>query len=329
MEIFSFKQLNKIIENEIAVQIDNLMKLSPEGLYEPIGYSLLMGGKRLRPMMLLIGFNLFSDKMEEALPAAMAVEIFHNFTLLHDDIMDKAELRRNMKTVHVRFNQNKAILSGDAMSFLSYHYLLHCKSLSISKILELFTKTAIEVCEGQQLDMDFETRDDVTESEYIRMIRLKTAVLLGCSLKMGALLAGADDRMAGQLYEYGLNLGLAFQLQDDFLDTYGEQNLFGKKIGGDIVSNKKTYLLIKALEVANAEQKNKLYFWLNKVSFNPEEKITSVKSLLNELRINDLTSNKIFEYFNYASSILEMLELTEKQKGRLKLLSNNMIQRNH
>lgn len=329
MNLFSIKHIQDRIEDEISVQINHLKNLSPEGLYEPICYTLQMGGKRLRPTMLLLGFNLFSDRLDDAMPASIAVEIFHNFTLLHDDIMDKAELRRNMETVHFRFGQNKAILSGDAMAFLAYQYLLKCKSSSVSQIFGLFSKTAVEVCEGQQLDMDFESRIDVTESEYIRMIRLKTAVLMACSLKMGALLGNADAEMADSLYGYGLNLGLAFQLQDDLLDTFGEENVFGKKIGGDIVSNKKTYLLIKAFEFANDDQKKLLVSWLKQIDFNPEEKVKVIISVFNELGIKIMTQNKIREYFEKASAILYALKLNDKQKDQLELLSKAMIKRNH
>ena len=329
MEIYTINQLQGIIENEIALQITELENSDPHGLYEPIGYTLRMGGKRLRPLMVLIGYNLFSDRLEAALPAALGIEIFHNFTLLHDDIMDKAEMRRNMETVHIRFSQNKAILSGDAMSFLAYRHLLRHPGSAMVSVLDLFSQTALEVCEGQQLDMDFETRDDVTEPEYIRMIRLKTAVLLGCSLKTGSLVAGAGDEAADLLYDYGINLGLAFQLQDDLMDTYGEEKIFGKKIGNDIVSNKKTYLLIKALENAGSEQKRILGDWLGKTTFDPDEKVRVVKSIFDDLNIKKLTELKISEYFNVARLILEKSELTDIQKQQLEKLSSFMFRRNY
>ncbi len=327
--MYTIKQLQDIIEKETASQIGQLMNHEPAGLYEPIGYTLGVGGKRLRPVMLLLACNLFSENPEEALPAALAIEIFHNFTLLHDDIMDKAEMRRNMPTVHIRYNENKAILSGDAMSFLAYRFLLKCRPAMVERVLELFTTTAVEVCEGQQLDMDYEVQEDVTEHEYINMIRLKTAVLLGCSLKVGALLGNADTFSADCLYDYGLNLGLAFQLQDDLLDSFGHQNIFGKKIGGDIVSNKKTYLLIKALERADPDQKDRLSEWMHKQVFDPAEKIAAIKSVFSELNIEDLTRDKINHYFGKTLKILESLNLNERQKEQLESLNRMMIRRNN
>ncbi len=325
--MYTIQQLQEIIENEIAKQTVHLREQEPAGLYEPVIYTLDMGGKRLRPVMLLLACNLFSEEPEEALPAALAIEIFHNFTLLHDDIMDKAEIRRNRPTVHVKYNENNAILSGDVMSFLAYRFLLKCNPLLTGQVLDLFTTTAVEVCEGQQLDMDFENCDDVTEEEYIRMIKLKTAVLLGCSLKVGALLGNADPVVAGLLYDYGLNLGLAFQLQDDLLDTFGDQDIFGKKIGGDIVTNKKTFLLIKAMEKADKDQKNRLNDWIKKPVFDSSEKIEAVKSVFNELKIEELTRNKIDFYFGRTIEILESIGLNEKQKFQLEQLNRMMIRR--
>ncbi|MGC9354820.1 MAG: polyprenyl synthetase family protein, partial [Mariniphaga sp.] len=286
-----------------------------------------VGGKRLRPVLLLMAFNLFSDEIEKALPAALAVEVFHNFTLLHDDIMDKAEVRRNKPTVHVKFSENNAILSGDAMAFISYQYLLECQSERMFDVTNLFTKTALEVCEGQQYDMDFENRANVTEAEYLEMIRLKTAVLLGCSLQAGALLANASDETAQQLYNFGINLGIAFQLQDDWLDTFGDQQKFGKKIGGDIVANKKTYLLIAALEKASEETKNTLNKWLKVNDFNIEEKINSVTEIYKQLGIKEITEVKIEYYFSQASEILNQLPVNEINKKYLIELSKNMLGR--
>ena len=223
------KNFKNWLKKEVELRSAKMLQQTPVELYEPIHYSLGMGGKRLRPVLLLLAYNLFKQDVENALPAALAIEVFHNFTLLHDDIMDKADVRRNRPTVHVQFNENAAILSGDAMAFQSYRYLLESKSSRLTDTIDLFTRTAIEVCEGQQFDMDFESRLDVTEAEYIEMIRLKTAVLLACSSKGGALLAEVSDELANQLYAFGENLGLAFQLQDDLLDTFGDQNTFGKK----------------------------------------------------------------------------------------------------
>jgi geranylgeranyl diphosphate synthase type II len=241
--------------------------------------------------------------------------------------MDKAEVRRNKSTVHVKFSGNNAILSGDAMAFLSYQYLLECQSERMFDVTNLFTKTALEVCEGQQYDMDFENRLDVTEAEYLEMIRLKTAVLLGYSLQAGALLANASDETAQQLYNFGINLGIAFQLQDDWLDTFGDQQKFGKKIGGDIVANKKTYLLIAALEKAAEGTKNTLNKWLKINDFNAEEKINSVKEMYKQLGIKEITEAKIAYYFSQASEILNQLPVNEINKKYLIELNKNMLGR--
>jgi geranylgeranyl diphosphate synthase type II len=286
-----------------------------------------MGGKRLRPVLLLMSYNMFSDSVQEAIPAAIAIEVFHNFTLLHDDIMDKAEVRRNRPTVHKKFSENSAILSGDVMAFLSYQYLLECKTERLPKLLDLFTKTAIEVCEGQQFDMEFETRLDVSENEYIEMIRLKTAVLLACSLKAGAILANADNELTDKLYEYGLNLGLAFQLQDDLLDSFGSQEFFGKKIGGDILANKKTFLSINALQNATGNLKAELLNWMNAKDFNPDEKISAVQKIYNQLKIKELTEQKIESYFQNCRVIYQQITVEESRKKQLLEISNSMLNR--
>jgi geranylgeranyl diphosphate synthase, type II len=322
------EELQKIISDEILRRSAMLSTRKPAELYAPVHYSLGGGGKRLRPVLLLLSFNLFSDEIEKALPAAVAVEFFHNFTLLHDDIMDKADVRRNQPTVHIKFSENHAILSGDAMAFLSYKCLLECHSKKMPEILNLFTETALQVCEGQQYDMDFENRLDVSEAEYLEMIRLKTAVLLGCSLKAGALLANTPDETAQMLYDFGTNLGLAFQLQDDWLDTFGSQQNFGKKIGGDILANKKTYLLIKAHEKASGSNKVKLNHWLEAKHFDPEDKINSVTEIYYKLGIKELTEKKIESFFSMASSVLQNLPVDEKRKQPLAGLSNKMLGRN-
>lgn len=324
---YSIKELQAILNEEIGIRSNELKQRNPELLYHPIEYSLEMGGKRLRPVLLLLGYNLFRDDIQNALPAALAIEVFHNFTLLHDDIMDKAEVRRNRDTVHKVFGENVAILSGDAMAFLSYQYLFESKSVNLHEVAQLFTQTAIEVCEGQQLDMEFENRLDVTEHEYLEMIRLKTAVLLACSLKSGALLAGSDEQMAEQLYDFGINLGLAFQLQDDMLDTFGDLETFGKRIGGDILSNKKTYLLIKALENASPDLKSDLLLWIGKTSFNPEEKIAAVTMIYNQLGIKELVQQKVDSYFKKASMISDAIPIDESRKNVLLVLSDSMLKR--
>lgn len=325
--MYSIEELQTKINREIARRSAGLNARQPAELYAPVDYSLGVGGKRLRPVLLLMAFNLFSEEIENAMPAALAVEVFHNFTLLHDDIMDKAEMRRNKPTVHIKFSENNAILSGDAMAFLSYQYLLESKSERMFDVMNLFTKTALEVCEGQQFDMDFEKRMDVSEAEYLEMIRLKTAVLLGCSLEAGALLANASDETAQQLYDFGINLGMAFQLQDDWLDTFGDHQKFGKKIGGDIVANKKTYMLISALEKASETDKKILYKWLNANSFNAEEKISSVTNVYKQSGVKEITEAKIEFYFSQASAIFNQVPVNDFSKKYLIELSNNMLGR--
>jgi geranylgeranyl diphosphate synthase, type II len=327
--VYSVAELQKIINTEIEKRSEDLKKLNPANLYSPVEYSLEMGGKRLRPVLLLLSYNMFSDSVQNAIPAALAIEIFHNFTLLHDDIMDKADVRRNRPTVHKKFSENSAILSGDVMAFLSYQYLLECKSDNLNEVLWLFTKTAIEVCEGQQLDMVFENRLNVEESEYLEMIRLKTAVLLACGLKAGALLANADIKISNQLYEYGINLGIAFQLQDDLLDSFGSQESFGKKIGGDILANKKTFLSIKALENATGEVKSELLSWISKTEYNPSEKIAAVLDMYNQLNIKELTEQKIESYFQKCTTVFQQISIDEKQKQQLKEISKGMLNRVH
>lgn len=325
--MYTAEELQKIINTEIETLSRDLKRKSPVDLYLPVDYSIDMGGKRLRPVLLLLSYNLFFDDIRNAVPAAVAIEVFHNFTLLHDDIMDKADVRRNQPTVHKKFSENAAILSGDVMAFLSYDYLFQCKSEKLVDAIKLFTKTAIEVCEGQQLDMDFENRLDVTEQEYLEMIKLKTAVLLACGLKAGALLANASDEVANQLYEYGLNLGLAFQLQDDLLDSFGNQKTFGKRIGGDILANKKTFLLIKAMENAPQPLKSELLGWLSKPEYVEEEKISSVLKIYNQLHIKELVKLKIDYYFQKSTEIYQEIKVEENKKQTLLLFCNNMMNR--
>jgi len=325
--LYSIETLQQILQNEFHSRMNDLKLMRPEGLYSPVDYSLEMGGKRIRPLLLLIGYQLFSDDLSNALPAAIAIEMFHNFTLLHDDIMDKASVRRNQPTVHTKYGENSAILSGDVMAFVSYRYLLESKTEKLREVMELFTSTAIEVCEGQQLDMEFENRVDVTEAEYLEMIRLKTAVLLGCSLKAGALLANADEKMADDLYEYGINLGLAFQLQDDLLDSFGIQETFGKKIGGDILANKKTYLLIYALKNAKGNFMNELQSWLNAKDFNTDEKISAVLNIYSQLNVKKLAQQKIDFYFGRCTSILNKIIIDDSRKSILKEIGESMMLR--
>lgn len=325
----TIKDLQRLISEEIQREICRLNKAEPKNLYEPIAYTLAMGGKRLRPVMVLLACNLFTEKIEKAFPAAMAIEVFHNFTLLHDDIMDQADVRRNSPTVHVKYNPNIAILSGDAMSIMAYNYLRKSETQNLSSMIQLFSQTALEVCEGQQLDMDFETRMNVSIPEYLNMIRLKTAVLLACSLKIGALAANAENQIADLLYVFGLNLGIAFQLQDDLLDVFADQEKFGKRIGGDIVSNKKTFLLLKALELSDNNTKEKLLEWIDKKEFDTDEKINAVKNIYKNLNIRETTEISIENYYQSALYVLDGIDLAKETKSELLLLAKKIMNRDH
>ena len=325
----TLEQLIAMIDSAVKENNQVWASQMPVNLYRQVSYSMSAGGKRLRPLMVLLGYQLFDDKIERSIPVALAIEVFHNFTLLHDDIMDHADVRRGLPTVHKKFSANAAILSGDAMSFLAYGFLLDCTSERLPQIMKLFTRTALEVCEGQQYDMDFEDRMEVSTDEYIMMIRLKTAVLLGCALKAGALAGGADDGDADKLYEIGIRLGIGFQLQDDLLDTFGDENEFGKKIGGDIVANKKTYLLIKALETALEPQKSALMDWLSAEQFNASEKIVAVKTIFDQLNVRTTTSELIQSYLDGALNLLSELPAAPERKALLEGLINKLVDRNH
>jgi len=321
--------LQSLVSSEVDKEIHRLYFAEPGNLYEPIGYAMSMGGKRLRPVMVLLGYNLFNEKVENAIPVALAVELFHNFTLLHDDIMDGAEMRRNNLAVYKKYNENVAILSGDAMSIMAYNYLLKSTSVALPAMIRLFSDTALEVCEGQQFDMDFETRIDVSIPEYLNMIRLKTAVLLACSLKIGALAANASERKANQLYDFGLNLGIAFQLQDDLLDVFANQDKFGKKIGGDIVSNKKTFLLLKALELADDETKTVIWTWIDKKNFDENEKIQVITGIYNKLGIKETTEDSIEKFYQSVLKVLHEIDISEQNKVGLLQLANLIMNRDH
>ena len=281
----------------------------PEGLYEPIEYVLSMGGKRLRPTLLLLACGLNDEHPEKALPAAVGIETYHNHTLLHDDLMDRADMRRGKPTVHKKWNDNTAVLSGDTMLILAFRHVLRCSSPRLPEVLDLFARSAQEICEGQQYDVNFESRTDVTEAEYIEMIRLKTWVLLGCAVKMGALLGGAPEADANALYRFAEKVGLAFPLQDDYLDVYGDPAVFGKKIGGDILCGKKTFLLINALDRADAAQRAELLALLDNGSMDPEEKIRAVTALYDALDIAPLTLAAIERYYAEARRELDALSL--------------------
>lgn len=280
---------------------------SPLELYDPISYILSLGGKRIRPLLSLLAYGLYGKNPEEILDQACAVEVFHNFTLMHDDIMDEAPLRRGKATVHEKWNANTAILSGDVMLVGAYELLLGTQRELLPEVLRLFNRTAAEVCEGQQYDMNFEKYGTVKEEEYINMIRLKTAVLLGFALQLGGILAGAEKADARKLYDFGMNVGVGFQLKDDLLDVFADQAKFGKQVGGDIISNKKTFLLIKALELAKGEDADELKFWLSQKEFDKGEKVQAVRALYEKLGIKSLTEAKMKHYFDSGFEQLEKL----------------------
>ena len=281
------------IQEKVNAYIASLpYERKPKSLYDPIEYVLAAGGKRIRPSFVLMAYNLFHDDVDRILPVATALETYHNYTLLHDDLMDKADMRRGRPTVHKKWDDNTAILSGDTMLVLAYEHLAKCDTKYLKPALDLFTETALEVSEGQQFDMEFETRNDVAEEEYIEMIRLKTSVLLACALKMGAVVAGASDADANALYAFGEKVGLAFQLQDDLLDVYGDPKVFGKAIGGDITSNKKTFMLINAFNRADAGTRAELERWTTATEFDPAEKIAAVTEIYNRLGIDKLAERE-------------------------------------
>ncbi len=289
----------------------------PENLYDPIRYLLSLGGKRLRPMLVLLGYGLKQEDSTAIISPALAVEVFHNFTLMHDDIMDEAPIRRGQPTVHEKWNQTVAILSGDTMMVKAYDQLLLGPSESLPEAISKFNKCAIEVCEGQQLDMNFEEFETVTEDQYIEMIRLKTAVLLGFSLEYGGLLAGLPTDQLQKLNAVGEKAGIGFQLMDDLLDVYGDKAKFGKQVGGDIVSNKKTYLLIKALELANSDQRKELDRWLSAVDFDINEKVEAIKNIYGELGIFELTQQKMNGYYDEAFALLDAMDVRVEGKEEL------------
>lgn len=305
------------------------LQREPYGLYEPILYSMQNGGKRIRPLLTVLACQMFDNqKTDDAYTPAIAWEMFHNFTLLHDDLMDNAPIRRGKPTVPAKYGANTAILSGDTMLVEAFRILHQTKSNNFSQIIELFTKTAEEVCEGQMFDMEFETRNNITESEYINMIRLKTSVLIGACLKTGALMGNATPDDAQLMYDFGINLGLAFQLRDDLLDTFGNPKTFGKRIGGDIVSSKKTYLLISALNAATDTDRALMNDWLNRKNFNEDEKINVIKSMYLKYNIDKIGQQKIEEYDKQATQILDKLSAKEFETKPLRQLSSKLLNRN-
>lgn len=298
---------------------------SPQGLYEPVTYALSMGGKRIRPVLMLMAHNLYKEEVSPIYAPATAIEMYHNYTLLHDDLMDRAEMRRGKPTVHQVWDNNTAILSGDAMLVLAYQLMADCPTEYLKEVMDLFSLTALEICEGQQYDMEFERREGVTQEEYIEMIRLKTAVLLAASLKIGAILGGASQQDANHLYDFGMQIGVAFQLQDDLLDVYGDPILFGKNIGGDILCNKKTYMLIQALRQANPAQLSALNGWLTAETVAPEEKIEAVTQLYNQMNIRALCEDKMSHYYAAAMQSLAAVSVDETKKQALKELVKHLM----
>lgn len=317
-------EMLKLINEQLERLSDNR---EPRHLYEPIEYVLSLGGKRIRPILMMLAYNLYQERPEEILMPACAIETYHNYTLLHDDLMDCADLRRGCATVHKRWDANTAILSGDSMLVLAYQRMATCRADYLKEVIDLFTQTALEIGEGQQYDMDFEKRDDVTEDEYIEMIRLKTSVLLACALKIGAILGGASQEDAENLYRFGEKIGLAFQLQDDYLDVYGDTKVFGKAIGGDIISNKKTYMLINAFNLATPTQRAELTEWTQKEQFDKQEKIEAVTALYNAMGIEQLAKDKIAYYFEESKKYLEAVKLPADRKQELLSYANQLMNR--
>jgi geranylgeranyl diphosphate synthase type II len=315
------------IQNILSTEIKKIkLDQNPQELYEPIRYTLALGGKRIRPALTLLACNLFTEDIESAVNPALGLEIFHNFTLLHDDIMDKADVRRGKPTVHKKWNENTAILSGDVMMILAYQYMADVPERNLSKVLNAFSQMAVEICEGQQYDMEFENRDDVRAQEYLNMIRFKTAVLLGTALKIGAWIGGGSDADAQHLYDFGINIGLAFQLKDDLLDVYGDEKTFGKKIGGDISCNKKTYLLIHAKSLAVGKDAEELAHYL-KTSEPSAEKIRAVTDLYNRLGVREICEEKMDFYYNEAVASLEKVSISVDKKQELRNLAQNLMAR--
>jgi geranylgeranyl diphosphate synthase type II len=305
-----------------------IVEKEPKNLYDPIQYILSLGGKRMRPVLTLMASEIFDCNYKKAMQAATAVEVFHNFSLIHDDIMDDAPLRRGKITVHEKWNINTGILSGDAMLILAYQYFEEYEPTIFRALAKLFSKTALEVCEGQQYDVDFETRDDVTIPEYLKMIEYKTAVLVGAAMKMGTIVAEASEENANLIYNFGLNLGMAFQLQDDFLDAFGSPETFGKQIGGDIIENKKTYLYLKALEYGKKEDKNQLMHLFSVESKDNSDKIDTIKTIFNESGASKATQQAIKEYTQKAFETIQNMEISEDKKQILYTFGEKLMNRN-
>ena len=308
--------------------LDNLVyDRQPASLYDPIRYVLSIGGKRVRPVLTLLSYNLYKDDPLSIMSQAIGLETYHNFTLLHDDLMDNADMRRGHETVHKKWDANRAILSGDTMLLQAFERVEECDPTKLPDVFKVFIQTTLEIGEGQQLDVEFETRNDVTEDEYIEMIRLKTSVLLACACKVGAIMAGASADDTDNLYKFGEKLGLAFQLQDDLLDVYGDPAVFGKNIGGDITSNKKTYMLINAFNRATPAQREELTKWVNAKEFDRNEKVAAVTKLYNEIGIRKLCEQKMEQYYQESLVYLAKVNVSEERKAELKAYAADMMKR--
>ncbi len=322
--MYTFDELSERV-NGIIRELD--IPESPDELYEPIRYILSMGGKRVRPVLTLMSANLFKDEIEDALPPAISIELFHNFTLIHDDIMDHAPVRRNFPTVHTKWNTNIGILSGDALNIYAYGHLLKSRKDKLFRLLEIFNETALEVCEGQQLDMNFETAREISMEEYLRMIRLKTAVLLAGAMKIGALVADATEEQIQHAYNCGMSLGMAFQIQDDYLDTYGDADVFGKTIGGDILSNKKTFLLVHALEVLPPDLKKELFTEMDDPDPDKEKKISTIRELFNKARLPEVSKEKILSYYEEGMKELKLTGVPPGRRVIIEELAEKLVSR--
>lgn len=324
--MYSWKEIRDKV-NEFISTLE--YERTPEKIYHPITYTLQQGGKRVRPVILLMAYNLYKEEIENALYPAVAMEVYHNYTLIHDDVMDKADIRRGLPTVWTKWGENQAILSGDTMFVLAYEFMANVPDDKLRATMALFTEMAKEIGEGQQFDMEFETRNDVTESEYINMIRLKTSVLIANCMKLGAMLAGASKEDANNLYSYGETVGLAFQLQDDLLDVYGDPKLFGKKIGGDICCNKKTFLLIKAMELASPEQRKEIEKRMAQDTFDADEKIAYFTSLYNELGVKEICEERIAALFNDCDRYIDAVSVSDERKQAIRNFADSLLNRIH
>lgn len=324
--MLSFRESQEIINRELSgIQTTN----EPRELYDPIAYVIGTGGKRLRPVLVLMSCEMFSGDYRDALMPALGIELFHNFTLLHDDIMDEAEIRRNRPTVHHKWNRNVAILSGDAMSIISHRYISACDHAVLKPVLEMFSKTALQVCEGQQYDMNFEKQEHISTKDYLKMIELKTAVLIAASMGIGALTGKASAHQVEQAYQFGKNIGLAFQIRDDYLDVYGDPGVFGKMIGQDILANKKTYLLTRSLELARGGLRKELLQWLSAGDPDPDEKINAIRNIYRELDIEKLTASAMDEYYRNAVLHIDRLDIPEDKKMEIRKMADKIPERSN